>query len=104
MTGRAAHAVSCKRAILEVRIGHLRLINKLAVEVRRRPVIEIELPLAHDAVAAKAGVHYFARELLAFGLVLVGLEVSQLAIELGIKDWVAPGQTHRRPAPFAVGR
>ena len=73
MAGGAAHAVAGQRAVFEVRLGHARFVNELAIEIRVPPVIEIELAFAHDAVAAKTGVHHFLRELLAFGLVLEGL-------------------------------
>ena len=42
MTRRAAHPVASERAILEVRIRHLRFVNEFAIEIRRRPVIEFE--------------------------------------------------------------
>ena len=62
------------------------------------------LPLAHRSVAPEAGVH----DLVAVGPCLLSgqftTKLGQFAFQLGMKDWVAAGQPHRRPPPLTIGR
>ena len=110
MADHAAHPVAGKRAILGVAVAEVlgRGGDGTDLVGRELPqcagVVDVELPLAHRAVAAQADIGKRLAELR--GITRVGPELlagqPDLALDLGVDDGVAPRQSHRGPSPLAV--
>src|SRR5713101_2952164 len=97
MAYHATDAISRQTTVLEAYLDWVSSIDEIYFEVIGRMFCGEGL-LAHRSVAIHAGVD---DHLMLFWLVF---QVSEFAIQLRIEDRIAPGQSHRRPAPLTVRR
>jgi hypothetical protein len=106
MTRHAAHAITRQSSI------HIRLlvivvsrVNQLRIEISPAMIV-IETTLTHHAMTSEArvvdGLDVF-RDLRRI-VFEETLDESNLTLELCVKDRIASGQSHRRPAPLTIRR
>ena len=90
----ARDTVTRQRTVLVVGVGGIGHLHNIARE-GVAGVVQVELALAHDTVAAETEILDRFRQVAA-------VMDADLALQLGIKDGIAAGQAHHGPVPLPV--